>query len=52
MDLVAHLIRKQLDILTSDEKTLIDANHFKFVLYVSFQNKEQAIGLELLEKFD
>lgn len=52
MDLVAHLIRKQLDILTNDEKGLIDANDFKFVFYVSFQNREQAIALELLEKFD
>ena len=49
LDLVAHIIRKNLGILSPEEELMLDKERFKFVLFVSFHTKEDAIGLELLE---
>lgn len=49
MDLVAHLIRKNLDVLTDGEKVHAVKKDFKFVFFCSFQNRTEAMGLELME---
>ena len=49
VDLVAHLIRKNLNLLSDDEDTQLSRNDFKFVFYCSFRDRESAIALELLE---
>jgi hypothetical protein len=49
MDLVAHLIRRNLDMLTDAEKVVGVKNDFKFVFFASFQNRTEAMGLELME---
>lgn len=46
MDLVAHLIRKATGILDEDEKSLLGST-LKFILYVSFPKREEAIGYEM-----
>lgn len=48
VDLVAHLIRKNRNALSSEEDSQLTEG-FKFVFYVSFANQKEAIGLELLE---
>ena len=52
VDLVAHLIRKYFDQLSSAEKTMINEKGFKFILYASFPNRTEALALDLVEKFD
>ena len=39
IDLVAHLIRKNLGLLTPEEDSMIARDNFKFVLYVSFHKR-------------
>jgi hypothetical protein len=39
VDLVAHLIRKNLGLLKENEKDMISESNFKFVFYVSFPNR-------------
>ena len=46
MDLVAHLIRKAAGILDEDEQKMLGAS-FKFVFYVSFPKRDEAIGYDL-----
>ena len=46
IDLVAHLIRKTLGQLPVEEDSQLSSS-FKFELYVSFPNPEEAIGLEM-----
>lgn len=48
VDLVAHLIRKNLNLLPTEEHSQLSTD-FKFVLYCSFPNKEESIALELVE---
>jgi len=50
MDLVAHLIRKQCNLLSKEEKVVGD--DFKLIFYVSFPSKVDGYALELLEQFD
>lgn len=50
LDLVAHLIRKVLGLLSEEENFMLE-DDFKFVLFVSFKNREEGIALELLEMF-
>ena len=53
MDLVAHLVRKVCDNLyDSREDSMLDANHFRFVFYVSFPKREDSIGLDMLENLE
>lgn len=47
LDLVAHLIRKNLGLVSTTEDKQIDLNNFKFILYVSFANKNDIIGYKL-----
>ena len=46
VDLVAHLIRKNIGALDSDEATQLSSS-FKFVFFVSFPTREDAIALDL-----
>ena len=48
IDLVAHLIRKKLNLLKENEKDNINDTDFKFVLYVSFHNETESIALKML----
>lgn len=47
MDLVAHLIRKNLGILSEEDDKLIDGKNFKFILYGSFPNEAECMGVDL-----
>ena len=47
LDLVAHLIRKNLGLLTQHEDFQLNLNTFKFILYVAFPNKNEIIGYDL-----
>ena len=49
VDLVAHLIRKNNDLLREKEEAFIDKKDFKFVFFVSFPTREEGIALELCE---
>lgn len=49
VDLVAHLIRKNLKLLNKEEAMMIDGDDFKFVLFASFCRREEAIALQLCE---
>ncbi len=49
MDLVAHLLRKNLGLLSKEEDAMLDGKNFKFVFYLSFQKREDSMGLELVE---
>jgi NAD(P)H-flavin reductase len=47
LDLVAHLIRKNLKKLNDYENSLIGDDDFKFVFFVSFPKQEDCIAYEL-----
>jgi hypothetical protein len=47
--LVAHLVRKNLELLTSHENKFLDEENFKFVFFVSFTKREESIALDLCE---
>jgi hypothetical protein len=47
--LIAHLIRRNLDLLSEYERETGFKDDFKFVLFVSFANREEAIGIEMME---
>jgi hypothetical protein len=49
IDLVAHLIRKNLGLLSEYEKSTGVKDDFRLVLYASFTSREDSIGLELME---
>ena len=49
IDFVAYLVRKNLGLLSKQEDRQIDDNNFKFVFYVSFNKRENSIGIELIE---
>ena len=49
LDLVAHLIRKNLKMLNNQEDEKLDKHSFKFVFYMSFQGREESCGLKLCE---
>jgi len=49
VDLVAHLIRKNLSLISNDENQRLNPRNFKFVLFVSFPDEQEAIALELLD---
>ena len=49
IDLVAHLVRKNCGLLTPAEDKMLDIKRFKFVLFSSFQKREDSIGLEMCE---
>jgi NAD(P)H-flavin reductase len=40
LDLVAHLIRKNLGLLTKEEGEMLSSTNFKFILYVSFRSRQ------------
>ena len=46
VDLVAHLVRKNLGLLGADEETQV-GDKFKLVLFMSFPKKEDAIAYDL-----
>ena len=49
VDLVAHLVRKNLNLLKEHESGYISDKNFKFVFYVSFPNRQDSVALDLLE---
>ena len=49
VDLVAHLIRKNLKVLSQEEDNQLDSERFKFILYVSFPKRDEAIALDLCQ---
>lgn len=44
MDFVAFLVLKNLGHLSPEDDELLDKENFKFVLYMSFQDKQSSIG--------
>ena len=48
VDLVAFLVRKNLKLLKENESDKL-GDSFKFVLYVSFPNREDSVALKLIE---
>ena len=46
IDLVAHLTRKVLGLLTEEENLQLSVK-FRFVLYAAFPKEEEGIGLEM-----
>lgn len=46
VDLVAHLVRKNLGLLDSDEEAML-SDKFSFVFFISFPKKEEAIAYDL-----
>jgi hypothetical protein len=51
VDLVAHLIRKNLGQLTPEEDLML-GDDFKFIFYVSFPKKSEGVGLEMCQQFN
>jgi hypothetical protein len=49
LDLVAHLVRKNLKMLNSEEEKRLDSKTFKFVFFLSFPSREESVALELCE---
>ncbi len=49
VDLVAFLIRLNLGLLNKEDSNIIEKDSFRFVLYVSFPRKEEAVAIELIE---
>jgi hypothetical protein len=49
LDLVAHLVRKNLKMLNSEEEKRLDSKTFKFVFFMSFPSREESVALELCE---
>lgn len=49
IDLVAYLIRLNLDLLKAGDDNILDGNKFRFVLYASFTNPDEVLGKELIE---
>ena len=49
IDLVAYLIRYNLGLLNRDDREQISESNFRFILYVSFPRKEEAVAIEMLE---
>ena len=49
IDLVAYLIRYNLNLLNRNDRELISESNFRFILHVSFPRKEEAVAIEMLE---
>jgi NAD(P)H-flavin reductase len=49
LDLVAHLVRKNLKMLNREEDKMLDSHSFKFIFFMSFQSRDESCGLELCE---
>ncbi len=47
--MVAHLIRKNLGLLSHEENSQLDSTSFKFILYASFPSKEDSVARDLCE---
>lgn len=52
LDLVAHLLRKHLGLLESDEMNCVDESDFQFNFYVSYPNRTESVALKFLEGMD
>ena len=52
MDLIAYLVKRICNQVEDNLEQLMDEEKFKFVLYASFPNKDEAIGLPLYEGLD
>ena len=49
VDLVAHLIRKNLNLLPDHEESQLSRKDFKFIFYCSFRDKESGIAVEMMQ---
>jgi hypothetical protein len=49
IDLVAFLIRQDLDLLSKSDNEILNKDKFKFTLYASFASAQDAVALDLLE---
>ena len=52
VDLVALLLRINLDLMPSHHSHILTNEKFKFVLFASFQNRYEAVGIEIMEGLD
>jgi len=50
VDVVAHLIRKNLGMLSAEEESML-GDDFKLILFLAFQTAADSVGLELCQKF-
>lgn len=48
VDLIAYLIRLNLNVLNPGDDNILNMNRFKFILYASFANPDDVIGKDLL----
>ena len=48
VDLVAHLVRRHLGLMTKNEQETAEEG-FKFILFASFPNEKEVIGMDLCE---
>ncbi len=49
IDLVAFLIRQDLELLSPFDSKILNRETFKFTLYASFPKEEEALCLDLIE---
>ena len=49
VDLVAHLIRKNINLLPEHEDSQLSKRDFKFVFYCSFRDRESGIAVEMMQ---
>ena len=47
LDIVAHLLKKNLNLVSDEEDEMTDLKKFKFVFFCAFSKKEEAIGHDL-----
>ena len=52
LDLVAHLIRKNLGLLSEEEDSQLSTSEFRFILYASFGSVEESLGYDLCKGLD
>ena len=49
VDLVAHLIRKNLNLLPDHEENQLSRKDFKFIFYLSFRDRDSGIAVDLIQ---
>lgn len=52
VDLVAHIARKVMGLISNQEENEQLGKDFKFHLFCSFKNKDEAVAMEMLELLD
>lgn len=49
IDLVALILRRNLDLLPPQHVDILSSKKFKFILFASFQSRYDAVGIEMME---